>query len=436
MERSTPPQTLFFHPPTLTWMQDWLRNKKSMRESRPRPAMLQELQRSLDKNPDAVLVSAYLSHYQMCNEIGKMAKQRNIPMLLGGPFFNLSKVTREWMSIEGVTAIVGAEVDRSLPAILKDLLAGNKLHQHPGVFTKGRDMNEVIIAKPLQRLSELPNPDFSDFPWHKYPHPIIPIMSGRGCSWGACTFCGDVISANGRTFRSRGIDAVLKECQEQSKKQQSKDFMFLDIKLNSDLEVWRGLIDKFQDSVPGARWIGTVHVNHKGEHGLSREELFAAKQAGLTRISFGLESGSQRLLDKMCKGTKIEECGQFIQDAYDAGISIRTSMMLGYPGETTEDVEQTIIFMEANEKYLDRVRLSKFKPLPETPFDRIYKKAPERMPNLSLFKWDYQLARGLYRYHPPKARAYRKAKNQLLNIVHRINSKALRDDAKEFNGMM
>lgn len=261
-------------------------------------------------------------------------------------------------------------------------------------------------------------------------------MSGRGCSWSACTFCGDVISANGRTFRSRGIEAVLNELKTQFEIHDSKDFIFLDIKLNSDLEVWNGLIAQFQAVVPKGRWIGTVHVNSKGENGLSRENLFAAKKAGLTRISFGLESASQRLLDLMKKGTDIQSCSDFIQNAYDAGISVRASMMLGFPSETTEDIEQTIVFMEKHFHHFDRIRLSKFKPLPDTPFDRIYNKAPQKFPYFSNLKWDYRLARGLYRYKPPNTLAYRKAQKQLLDIVYKINSRPLRDNAKEFNGMM
>ena len=292
--------------PALNHIQDWLRNKKSMFEARPHKNMVKELLLAVQKKPDAILVSAYLTQFEMCKLIGKLALENDVPMILGGPFFNLPKVSNEWLDIEGVKGIVGAEVDHTLPRLVEDLLAQRNLSSHPGVFTKEQNHEHVIIAEPLQNLETLPIPDFTDFPWDKYRHPIIPIMSGRGCSWGACTFCGDVISANGRTFRSRGKKAVLNELKKQSITLNSRDFIFLDIKLNSDLELWRSLIDSFQDYVPKGRWVGTVHVNKQGENGLSREELFAAKKAGLTRISFGLESGSQRLLDLMKKGADIK----------------------------------------------------------------------------------------------------------------------------------
>ena len=245
-----------------------------------------------------------------------------------------------------------------------------------------------------------------------------------------------MVSANGRTFRSRGLPAVLDELKQQSEIHQSTDFIFLDIKLNSDLELWYGLIENIQTAVPGARWIATVHVNYLGDNGLDRDTLKAAKKAGLTRISFGLESGSQELLDSMKKGTKVEEAGEFLKNAYDAGISVRTSMMQGFPGETAEDLKLTVEFINKYDQYLDRIRLSRFKPLPDTPFDRLFLKKPERFPYMKNFKWDYKLARGLYQYKPPRDREYRNQKNKLLSQVYAINRKSLRNDAQQFNGMM
>ena len=422
--------------PVMRYSRDFLREQLAKRNAKPHPAMLAEVDKALATRPAAILISSYLDHYEMCRLIGEKAKASGIPVLLGGPFFNLNRVTEQWLSLSGITAIVGGEVEFELPNMVNDLLAGKTLAGRAGVFTADSKETSVQPLKPLQQLNRLPVPDFADFPWDKYPHKIIPIMSGRGCSWGACTFCGDVVSANGRTFRSRGLEAVLSELKAQSETHQSTDFIFLDIKLNSDLELWYGLIKNIQNVVPGARWIATVHVNHQGDNGLDRETLVAAKQAGLTRISFGLESGSQALLDSMKKGTKVEEAGELLKQAYEAGISVRTSMMQGFPGETAEDLRLTVEFIDQHEQYLDRIRLSRFKPLPDTPFDRIYQKQPERFPYMKHFKWDYKLARGLYQYLPPRDKAYRQQKNKLLEQVYKINCKMLRNGAKQFNGMM
>ena len=75
-----------------------------------------------------------------------------------------------------------------------------------------------------------------------------------------------------------------------------------------------------------------MHVQSRGDNGLTRDELQAAYDSGMRRISCGLETGSQRVNDSMAKGTQIERTSQFIRDAHAVGLSVRATMMLGYPG--------------------------------------------------------------------------------------------------------
>ena len=421
--------------PVLERSRERLRAGRSRYLQRPHPVVIAETTRALDRQrPDVLLLSAYLDHYPSVVALASIARERNIPVLLGGPMFNLPEVTREWIDIPGLTAIVGAEVDLTLPDIVTSVAQAGDLTEHAGVFLP--DGSRGPAARPLHALQDLPVPDFDDFPWDRYPGRVIPVMTGRGCSWGRCQFCSDVVTANGRGFRSRPVDAVLGELGEQSQRYASRDVIFLDIKLNSSLEMWRGLIERFQDHVPGGRWIGTVHVQARGENGLTREELVAAREAGMTRTTFGLESGSQTLNDSMAKGTKLEKTSQFIEDAHAAGISVRTTAMLGYPGETAADVEQSVKFFQRHRDLLDRVRLSRFKAIPGTPFHARYERAAERFTDLEQFSWNFKFARASYRYAPAHDPAYRRAKAKLLQLVYEINRRPLRPEAEIFDGLM
>ena len=128
-----------------------------------------------------------------------------------------------------------------------------------------RATRQCLMRRRLTDLDRLPFPDYSQFPWSKYPNTIVPIITGRGCGWGVCTFCSDVTSTAGRTFRSRSPENVLAELSYQNRRHGAKLFVFTDLKLNSDLNVWRALGREFQTAVPGARWIGAVHVGSRGE---------------------------------------------------------------------------------------------------------------------------------------------------------------------------
>ncbi len=101
-------------------------------------------------------------------------------------------------------------------------------------------------------------------------------MTGRGCQWDKCVFCSDVVSVSGRTFRTRSVDSVLLEMQEQARRHNTASFLFLDLKLNSYPDMIRGIADGIGRYVQGAEWIGTVHVDRRRDNGLSRRDLQAA----------------------------------------------------------------------------------------------------------------------------------------------------------------
>lgn len=422
---------------THPFMQAWherLRAAHASHQHRPHTPTLQLLEQRLKENPpDIILLSAYLDHYPTVEWIGQQAAQNNVPVLLGGPAFSYPPTLQAWSQLKGITAIFAGEADLVIADLVSAILAGSDLKHWEGVNTS---LSQGSIAQPLTALDQFTTPDFQDFPWEHYPHRIIPIMTGRGCSWNICTFCSDVITSNGRTFRSRPLQAVLNEMREQAQRHQAKDFIFLDLKLNSDLKIWHGLIENFQNIVPQGRWIATVHVDAKGENGLDYATLVAAKTSGLTRISFGLESGSQALLKRMGKGTEVERNSRFISDAYQAGLSVRCSMMLGYPGETAKDLAATRDFLSQHQAQLDRIRPARFKAIPGTRFERLYHKRPGRFQGIEVKAWDYQLARAEYQNENGHDKAYRQMKREILGLIHTINSKPLRDEARQFDGLM
>jgi radical SAM superfamily enzyme YgiQ (UPF0313 family) len=423
--------------PLMLKIHERLRERVAKHQSRPHPATIAAVKDWLDNNKtDIILLSVYLDHYPSVKVIAELALERNIPVFLGGPAFTHEETIKDWLKLPGVTALFAGEADLSISYLIKNMLsASGEIKTLPGLYT-ANNIDDAYVAPTLKALDALPNPDFSDFPWDYYPHRIIPVMTGRGCSWNVCTFCSDVITANGRSFRTRSLEKVLEEIRHQTETYQSKDVMFLDLKLNSDLEIWRGVIDNFQGIIPGGHWIGTVHVNARGDNGLSYEELKAAKDSGLVRMSFGLETGSQSLNRRMSKGTNMERNAQFVRDADRAGISLRASMMLGYPGETAEDVQASVDFLKEHQDCFDRIRLARFKAIPGTRFSYLHEKRPGRFAGIKNFHWNYRHARGSYEYQTATDKAYRQAKRELLRIIHAINRKPLKQIAEQFDGLM
>lgn len=244
------------------------------------------------------------------------------------------------------------------------------------------------------------------------------------------------MSANGRGYRSRTPENVLDEIESQSRRYNARNVTFLDIKLNSNLSMWRAVSEQLPERLPGAKWICAVHVGPERPNGLTAGELRHAAKAGLTRVTFGLESGSQRILNLMDKGTFVETNSEFIRNASEAGISVRCTVIQGYPGEEASDLDKTADLLERHAHYLDRARVNPFNVLVGSRFAREYEKAPQSFPGLDNLVWDYRYARSSYRYLPAETRPYRRALRRLLRVIYAVNRKPLKEHAREFDGVM
>ena len=252
---------------------------------RPHPTVVSEFARAIKPAPDVILLSAYLQHFRTVKVFCQLAGRQNIPVLVGGPMFNIAPTADKWRNLSGLTAIVGAESDLDIGRLVRSVCEREDLRQFSGITLPNGDATPT--APPLRRLDATPMADFTDFPWDRYRVRIVPIMTGRGCQWSECSFCSDVVSVSGRSFRTRSVASVLLEVDEQARRHSTTNFLFLDLKLNSDPNMIRGIASQIQRYVQGAEWIGTVHVDRRPDNGLSRRDLYLAVAGGMRRISFG-----------------------------------------------------------------------------------------------------------------------------------------------------
>ncbi len=382
---------------------------------------------------DAVLVSTYLMHHDLCCRLGEICAAAGVPYLVGGPYFAQPEVRREWMDIPGMSGLVGGEVEFELCDIVQATVDRRPLDTFAGVWT---DNPEKPNPRPLHNLDDIPFPDFGDFPWHKYPNRIIPMATGRGCGWAACTFCGDVKTTIGRRYRSRSPENVLAEMEYQSARFDAKSFVFTDPKLNSNLEVWDALLGELPGRVPGAQWIGAVHIDTNERNGLSRPELRAARKAGMVRMTTGLESGSQRVLDLMHKGVDLGASADVLEDAAAEDISVRVTMIAGYPGEQVQDVVMTAEFLERHARAIERVALNRFHIITGTRIHRSLQTRPDDFPDVGQQFPNHRLSVIGHNSTVTHDKDYRRAMDRVMKAAHEINRRPMRNAARSFEGVM
>lgn len=109
------------------------------------------------------------------------------------------------------------------------------------------------------------------------------------------------------------------------------------------------------------RWSALSRVNT-----VNRELLGELRRAGCIELKFGMESGSQRILDAMSKNIRLEQIIGAVEAAKRAGINVKLFLIHGFPGENVESSRETIALLRRLAPMVDRASLFRFVPLPGT----------------------------------------------------------------------
>lgn len=157
-------------------------------------------------------------------------------------------------------------------------------------------------------------------------------MSVKGCGMG-CTFC--TISDIKSSFRD--INAIIDEIDYLVTERGLRYISFFDSTFNMnrarvfnlcDELIARGLDTK-------CRWCANVRAS------ITKEEAEVMREAGCWGVSIGVESGSQAILDRTHKRTRVSQCEEAIKNLRSEGIKQYASFIVGLPGETRETMQQT-----------------------------------------------------------------------------------------------
>lgn len=186
-------------------------------------------------------------------------------------------------------------------------------------------------------------PDFSFARLSDYlsPQPVLPLSASRGCYWQQCLFCPEA-TAPVHPFAATdpaALPALLRQL--------AATYGVSHIHLTDNaipLNLLRVLAE-CREELTGINWFGFVRF----ETALENAGLVAGlAQSGCRMLQLGLESGSQRVLDRLGKGIRLESASRILTELAAAGIASYVYIMLGTPGETEDDAMQTLEFLEAH----------------------------------------------------------------------------------------
>lgn len=268
-----------------------------------------------------------------------------------------------------VDYVVQGEGEVTFTELCAALSSGGSVEGMPGVCHK--DAAGALIhnsERPLIKdLDTIPRPALDLIPLAKYR--VSPdlrtgdrfgmVLTSRGCPHN-CAFCANILLTK-RTYRTRSIQSVLDEIDYYIEHIGIDQLMVFDENFGVNRRRAMELCDAFIDKGYPQQfsWWAEMRVDDMDE-----ELLTKMKTAGCSILSFGLESGVQRLLDLIDKRTTLEQIEEATHLIRKVGLRSRASAILGLPTETRAESLQTISF--AYRLPLDLVRFAIATPFPGT----------------------------------------------------------------------
>jgi radical SAM superfamily enzyme YgiQ (UPF0313 family) len=274
-------------------------------------------------------------------------------IVLGGQTFTMLDAYRLDLSIARpeIDAIVIGDGEETLEEIFHLWGEGRDLQTCRGLLLRDpAGAARRTPPRPWVNLDALPFADYTvfDLPLYGTIHLAkqdMVLMASRGCVR-HCSFCGFRTGSPG--FRQMSGERVHAEIMHQRRVlpnlREDSRIKFYDLLVNGDMHKLERLCGLLAgEQAPVLPW--------RSANAIVRPEMTVdvcrrLRAAGAGVMILGLESGSQHVLDLMEKGQTLDEMKAVLRNIDAAGLETRANFMVGHPGETEEDFQQTLRFIE------------------------------------------------------------------------------------------
>ncbi len=329
----------------------------------------QAAKKALEFQPDLIGLQAMSftlpDAYLQAKAIKELAPE--MPIIIGGPHPTIYPI--ETVELPAVDFAFAGEGEFGLIKFMDVLTQPEQWQNIPGLaYMEKGEARFNPSSGYIEKMDDIPLPARSSTPWQKYGSVLSErdsmtiMITSRGCPFN-CIFCNRM----GRRYRYHSAEYVLREIDEINKLGIKEIFIHDDtFTLNKSRikEICEGLIERNYDIV----WEARTRVDC-----VDREMLALMRKAGCTRMSFGVESGSPHVLEKMNKGIELKRVEQVFQWCREVGITTLADFMIGNYGEKMEDIKKSQkLVKKINPDY---AQFSICSPYPETP---LYKLAIEK----------------------------------------------------------
>lgn len=278
-------------------------------------------------NPDVVGFSIYYISEEpskwMCRELKR--RLPNVKIAVGGP-----NVHKSWFKIEPYyDYVVVGEGEANLLVLLEEI--ENNV---------GNDAPKILNQPEEQRINinGLPMPDYEsiDFSQYELPNGVNTEIS-RGCT-AKCTFCEET---HFWKYRQRQAVDLIDEIEWLYYNKGTDVIWFIDSLVNGNLKELRAFVKGVAAKGLKINWTGYARCDGR----MDLEYFKDLKAGGCIMFNYGIESGSQKVLDDMAKGVTIAEMEQNFRDGKEVGIWAATNWIVGFPTEDYQDYADSMTLL-------------------------------------------------------------------------------------------
>jgi len=302
-------------------------------------------------------------------ELAKLVKELSPKTLVVFGGMHPTNMPYEVLGFNCVDLVVKGEGEITFKEIIECVRSKRDFSGVSGVFyRKGNIIQETPSRPLLNDLDSLPFPARHLFKNKKYTYPdslyraTAPIMTSRGCP-GMCSFCASH-NISGRLFRPRGAKNVVDEIELLVKEYGVKEIHIWD---DNFITQKKRILEIRDEILRRGIKVKFAFPNGIRADFLNEEILLALKEMGVYSLALGIESGSQEVLNKAHKGTRLQKIEELFKLIKKMKFETWGFFMIGLPGESAETIKQTIAFA----KKLDP-DIAKFHILKPFPGNEVY----------------------------------------------------------------
>lgn len=311
--------------------------------------------------PRIVACAVYTVSEQFCFDTATLTKQIDprITFVAGGPHATFT-ARRMLTKCAAIDAILLHEAEESMIALARCVEEGRGFHDLAGVSFLGEHPDEVVtnpfrgLSRPLDALPVPAKDLLSDAYYTKYR--ATGVITARGCAY-KCDFC--VSPAFFKGVRKRRLELVADELRDMIWQRGIRHVRFYDDVFAYNVEK----LTKVRDLIGP---LGLTFDCYIRIDSTTPEMIDLLREAGCVQVRFGVESGGDdgRSLRKGGRTVPFDQHTKIVEKCRAAGIETLASYIIGFPGETEQDVQETIAF--ADRLDTDRVGFYKLTPYPGT----------------------------------------------------------------------